>query len=79
MVLHDRFKEKLRQALNERGWSQSELSRRLGFALPVTRRYIFGERCPGLDMVAKFEAALGVEHGSLIDDQPLRLLELAGS
>jgi len=79
VILHDRFRTKLQQALNERGWTQTDLARRMECAQPVVHRYLSGLRCPGLDMVAKFEAAIGVEHGSLIDDQPLRLLELTSS
>ncbi len=46
-------------------------------AQPTVGDYFHGRTCPGLDMVAKFESALAIEHGSLVDDQPLRLLEIA--
>lgn len=77
MILHDRFTAKLQQALNERGWSKSELARRMGMTRQAIHQYVHGTRCPGLDLVAEFEAAVGAESGSLVDRHPLQLLELA--
>jgi ribosome-binding protein aMBF1 (putative translation factor) len=77
--LHNVFQQKLQKALRERGWSQTELARRMGWAQAVVNRYALGRVCPGLDTVEKFENALGCARGSLIDDQPLRLLEVVSS
>jgi ribosome-binding protein aMBF1 (putative translation factor) len=76
VVLHQRFTAKLRQALDDRGWSQSELARRLNIDQSVVNRYLNGRICPGLDLVEKFASALGVEPHNLLDDRPLLLLEL---
>jgi ribosome-binding protein aMBF1 (putative translation factor) len=75
VILHERFKAKLQQALLERGWSQAELARRLEMTPQVVNRYMKGVHCPALDMVEKFEQAVGAAPGSLVDGLPLQLLE----
>jgi transcriptional regulator with XRE-family HTH domain len=77
VILHDRFRTKLALALQERGWSQSELARRMSMSQPNVGDYLHGRRCPGLDTVERFAIALGCEPENLIDDHPLRLIEAA--
>lgn len=39
--------------------------------------YVHGRVCPGLNLIEKFEIALDLAPGSLVDDQPIRMLEKA--
>lgn len=75
MVLHERFKTKLQQALRERGWSQTEFARRLNVDQSTVNQYVKGRACPGLDLVERYASVLGVEPHNMIDERPLLLLE----
>ncbi len=56
----EKFAEWLFHQLEDRGWSQSELSRRSGIARPHISRIITGERAPGLDFYRKIAWALRI-------------------
>jgi ribosome-binding protein aMBF1 (putative translation factor) len=75
--LQERFRRKLREALAIRGWSQSEFARRLKMTPATVGDYLLGRTCPGLNIIEKFEIALELKRGNLVDDQPLQILEPA--
>ena len=77
IMLQDRFCKKLREALAEKGWSQSDLARATEMTPQSVGSYVHGRVCPGLNLIEKFEIALDLALGSLVDDQPIRMLEKA--
>jgi len=60
VILQERFRERLREALDTRGWTQSDLARRMHVAPQYVNAYLSGVRCPGLDVVQRFSEALGI-------------------
>lgn len=77
MVLQDTFRAKVLAALDERGWSQSELARRMDVTRSMVSQYLNKRIQPGLDVVEKFATALEVDPWNLVDDRPLRFLHPA--
>lgn len=69
MILQDRFRARVQEELDSRGWSQGELSRRMKVSRQFVSLYLAGQRCPGLDVVQRFSEAF-----ELAD--PIELLEV---
>jgi transcriptional regulator with XRE-family HTH domain len=58
----------VREALEQRGWTQNELARQLGTNSAVVSRWLSeGPRNPGLEMALKIEALLGVPAGLWVE------------
>ena len=79
MILQERFRIRVREAMDERGWSQSELARRMESDPQFIYRYLSGRTSPGLDIIERFAAALEVDPGVLIGEQELATHEQAAS
>lgn len=60
-MLQERFTKNLQRELHDRGWSQSDLARRMGVAPQYVQKYLRGITSPGLDVIEKFATALGLE------------------
>lgn len=75
MQLQERFREKLREALEIKGWSQSDLARHLDMTPQTVGSYFHGRRSPGLDFVEKVAIALDIKPSNLLDDAPLEILQ----
>lgn len=72
MILQQRFRERLQQALDLSGVSQSELARKMGVKPQYVHDYLKGHRPePGLAVVEKFALAFDLPVHSLIDDSDL--------
>lgn len=56
----DVFAERLRQALKDRGMSQSELARRIGVCTPTVNQYLRKSKFPMMTTAVKIADALGV-------------------
>jgi transcriptional regulator with XRE-family HTH domain len=54
------FASIIRQSLNSRGWSQSELCRRCGISKAAMSRYVNGERTPSFLDAAQISRVLGI-------------------
>lgn len=79
MALQQIFVRKLREALEAKNWTQSDLARALDMTPQSVGHYVHGRRSPGIELVEKFAAALDVEHpANLLDDQPLKILQPIG-
>ena len=52
-----------------RGWSSSELARRMGKAPGNIGDYEHGRRSPGLDVIAKLAAVFGVKPATLLTER----------
>ena len=52
------FQHWLKEELNHRGWSHSQLSRRAGISQAAISNVLSGERRPGCDFCVKIAAAL---------------------
>jgi len=76
MQLQERFRVKLLEALREKGWSQSDLARATNMTPQAVGNYVHGRVCPGLNLIEKFEAALEVPPGNLVDDKPIEIIQL---
>jgi len=74
VILEQRFRDKLLQALSANGISKSELARRMGTSPQYMSEYVHGRKSPGLDVLERFAFALHVEPANLIDENPIRLL-----
>jgi transcriptional regulator with XRE-family HTH domain len=72
VVMQANFRDKVHQALEERGWSQSALAREMNVTRSVVSQYLSGRITPGLDVVEKFANALGVDPWNLVDNRPLQ-------
>ena len=75
MQLQERFRDKLRIALQAKGWSQSDLARQLEMTPQAVGDYYHGRRCPSLDVVEKFAIALDVDAENLVDKLPIKILQ----
>lgn len=60
MILQQRFADRLREAMEIEGVSQSELARRMGVTPALVWQYVNKNRSPGFDMVEKFAEALRI-------------------
>ena len=74
MILDQRFREKLADALRSRGCSQSELARRMNVSRQYVWKYLEGSSNPGLDVIEKFAAALDVDPLNLLDERKISFL-----
>jgi transcriptional regulator with XRE-family HTH domain len=54
------FASIIRETLDSRGWSQSELCRRCGISKAAMSRYVNGERTPSLLDAAQISRVLGI-------------------
>lgn len=71
MILHENFKSRLREALKYRGWSQSDLARRMEMTPQQLGEYYHGKKQPALDQLERFSTALEIRAIYLIDDVPI--------
>lgn len=73
-VLSQRFKERLRLALELSGVSQSELARRVGVDRQAISNYLAGRLGnPTLETVESMALALHLHHHALIDESDLEV------
>ena len=56
----DKFSERLKEALNYKGWTAADLSRRSGVGKDSLSRYLHGEIIPKQNKVSAMADALGV-------------------
>ena len=62
VMLHDRFKARVREKMKLDGISQSELASRMDVSRQMIGQYLSDEaQCPSLDVVEKFAIALGLD------------------
>lgn len=61
VILDAQFREGVNAALAEKGWTRSELARRLGMSPPTVTQYLNGQISPGVGIIEKFCAALDLE------------------
>lgn len=75
VILQNRFRERLEEALRLAGISQSELGRRLGVRPQYVHDYLRGHnKEPGLAIAEKFALALGLPPSALVDESDLKRL-----
>lgn len=66
-----RFAERLRAAMDAKGWHQSELARQAGLARDSISKYIRGEVLPTPESLTTLGTALGVDALELLPPQPV--------
>lgn len=66
MILEQRFRSNVETALSDRGWSKSELARRMGASPQYVGNYLSGRVSPGFAVVERFASALGVDPCDLL-------------
>ncbi len=69
MILEKEFVEIVEARLAELGWSRSELARQMGVGRSVVTDYLNRRSRPGLDVVERFFAALGLTAHLKFDKQ----------
>jgi len=74
MILDERFRTKVEAALKMHGWTQSELSRRMGVERQYVYQYLKAGVSPRTETIEKFASALQVDPGNLIDTHELVIL-----
>lgn len=74
--MSENFCRKLREAAAARRITQTALAEQVGLTQSNVSDYMRGQFVPGVDMVERFAAALGVAPWNLLDDQPLKYLPL---
>ena len=52
--------QRLRERLDEKGWTQTRLSEEIGTTDAAVSRWLSGERTPNLEMACRIETALGI-------------------
>lgn len=76
MAIQATFVRKLREALDAKGWTQSDLARALDMTPQSVGHYVHGRRSPGIELVEKFAEALDVAYPTnLLDENPLQVLQ----
>jgi len=65
----------LHRLLDDRGWSQSHLSRLTGDPLMTVSRAVRGENLPGVGVLARFAEALDVSIDRLVGPPPRKFSE----
>jgi transcriptional regulator with XRE-family HTH domain len=60
----------LRRVMHERRWSQSDLSRALGFARTSMSRIISGDRTPGLDVLLRMRERPEFDLNEVVESDP---------
>lgn len=73
-ILRERFRSRIEEARKLRGWSKSELARRMGVSPQYITNYTKTSTNVGLHVVTKFAEALMVDPANLINNKPLKLL-----
>jgi transcriptional regulator with XRE-family HTH domain len=76
MILDDRFRTKVEEALKYHGWTQSELARRMGVGRQYISQYLRQGISPRTETIEKFAEALHVDPGNLVDKNPLEILSM---
>jgi transcriptional regulator with XRE-family HTH domain len=66
--IHESLRRILKQAREERGWSQRKLAREAGLASKAISFIEDGDRLPKLDTLVRITEALGVSLSSAIAD-----------
>lgn len=77
VALQEQFRAKIRQALDAKGWSQSDLARAMGITPQAVGDYFHGRTCPSLNVVERFAEALAVEPANMLDKRPLKILQVS--
>lgn len=73
-ILRERFPVKVEEARKLKGWSKTELARRMGVTPQYVTNYTKVSQNTGLVVVTKFAEALEVDPANLLNDQPIRFL-----
>ena len=66
VTLQERFRENVVRLIAERGITRSELAREMGVGAAYVTEYLSGRVSPGLDVLARFSTALGVDPSELL-------------
>lgn len=67
MKLHERFRKRVREALEVEGINQAELARRMRVKPQMVSNYLsLDGPCPSLDVVENFATALNIDDGSIL-------------
>jgi transcriptional regulator with XRE-family HTH domain len=66
VILQERFKQRVREAMAIEGITQSELARRMGVTRAMISQYLNKVQSPGLEVVEKFAIALKVDDPALL-------------
>jgi len=65
--LHERFRKRVREALEVEGISQADLARRMRVKPQMVSNYLSHDGpCPSLDVVENFATALSIDDGSIL-------------
>lgn len=76
MILDERFRMKVEQAMKIHGWTQAELSRRMGVGRQYVSQYLRQGISPGTEVIERFAIALQVDPGNLLDKADLEILSM---
>lgn len=69
MIIEKQFRDEVNRVLTEKGWSRSELARRMQVDRAYVSNYLNGRNSPGPDVMEKFCIALEmVPHFSLTEN-----------
>ena len=60
MVIDKQFREIVEEQLRQKGWSRSELARRMGISQPVVAKYLNGHTVPGPDFMERMLKPFGL-------------------
>ncbi len=77
MILQDRFRDRVQEALQLKGWKQSQLASALGWTPQRVSDVIRGQREPGFKTVEAFATALELDPSLLVSGRPVEMEDLA--
>ena len=66
MIILDKIRERLIEAIKQSGLSQTEIAKRLGIKQPTVGQYLSGRAMPALDTFANLCAVLGADPADIL-------------
>ena len=73
-MLYERFKSRVREAMQLHGWRPSDLARAMGVERQMVFKYLSQGVHPGMEMQERFANALGVDPGKLTSEMTIENL-----
>lgn len=64
------FSQNVKALREEKGWSQSELAKKLGVSQALVAQYELGSRVPAIFVAVKLAETLGTTCETLVSDRP---------
>ena len=61
MIILDKIRERLIEAIKQSGLSQTEIAKRLGIKQPTVGQYLSGRAMPALDTIANLSEILDLD------------------